>query len=1001
MLIDSKEKSKKQQFILIAIVVFILVIALKWFLEFKTNILSFNSNSTEDLQSVEVPVSIPPKLYTENLLDIDKNKIYQKENLSLYLNNELGTPTLMVMYSDSLTALEKDGRFLAFLYLKDPSEWRAINKKYDHILLTKETLIPIQKVIDDTTRHIFKFRLEHPYFNIENLKKLEFVRHSRAVGRFEEIIFEKDSSHYIYPVSNTLKKLQISVTQSDLDKITRKRNNALKSGVLVTNDTDYVNAQIAADDQSTNKASIRLKGDWTDHLEHPNKWSYRIVPNGENTMFGMRKFSVQHPKARNYIWEWLFNKVVKDNDLVGLRYDFLNVDLKIKDKDSIIPMGIMALEESFDKILIENNRRREGLILGLDETAIWAERKKVKELKLDYPKDVDLPKFYEMPVKVYNENKVLTSPVLSKQFKIGKSLVEGLLNGKLNLSDSFDTDKLAFYIALSNLFGGHHGLFIENIRMYYNPVTNKLEPISFDSNSGTKIDLLRVYPIGRRDPVFKEKLIAAYEKVTSQEFIDDLIAKYQDQLNDYTLNLSTEFADATMDLSVIQYNANFIKKTIFPSRILSSSFISFEAGNMQIELKNHTKFPVVVDGLVLENGKSLNRSQKNLVIAPGDTLKHSFFVKKEFDNAFVSKKNKEGGFRYPKDLVKIRIKYHISGSKAKRYNAIRPYTSAMDAEMIAKMRPTNNLSNFQFITVDENQKIALFKSGAYILDTALYIPTGYTIHIEPGFSLDLVNKASLISYAPIFSNGTKEKPINFTSKDNTGGGIFISSTDTISVLRHTNFINLSVPNLDIWQLSGAVNFNEARVSISNCTFESNRSEDALNIIRTSFELDSSRFVNTYSDSFDGDFVTGSITNSTFINSGNDGIDVSGSELELKNIRIENPSDKGLSAGEDSVMNGSNITISDGEIAIVSKDLSRINLSNITIENTRLGMACFQKKTEFGPGIIDLKEITLKGVEITHLIEPSSNLIIDSRAVTDKSKNVIDLMYGNEYGKSSR
>ena len=47
-----------------------------------------------------------------------------------------------------------------------------------------------------------------------------------------------------------------------------------------------------------------------------------------------------------------------------------------------IPLGIMAFEEAFDKILIENNNRREGLLFGVDDTTNWLHMEKQNELNL-------------------------------------------------------------------------------------------------------------------------------------------------------------------------------------------------------------------------------------------------------------------------------------------------------------------------------------------------------------------------------------------------------------------------------------------------------------------------------------------------------------------------------------------------------------------------------------------------------------------------------------------
>ncbi len=190
----------------------------------------------------EAPTKLSSTLYTENLLTDTINRVYKNDRLSLYLNNEMGMPTLMAVYKDSISELERNGRFLVFLYLKDPTEWRSINKKYDHILLTKEKIEPYTKTINKTNYFIFKFGLEHPYFDLKNLKELEFVRHTRAFGRFEEVQINSDSLPQPYPISNSLETIDIDLSQANYSKIGDKRDEALVSGVLMTADDDFVAA---------------------------------------------------------------------------------------------------------------------------------------------------------------------------------------------------------------------------------------------------------------------------------------------------------------------------------------------------------------------------------------------------------------------------------------------------------------------------------------------------------------------------------------------------------------------------------------------------------------------------------------------------------------------------------------------------------------------------------------------------------------------------------------
>ena len=819
MLINTPKNTKNRNIVFFTIAVFLILAALKLTADSKSELFGSKKIRSTSKSQIDDPIFLSSGLFAEDVLNDKKNEIYTKENFSLYLNNELGAPTLMAVYKNSISDIELNGRFLAFLYLKNPTKWRAVNKRYDHIKIQHDYLIPVTKKLEGDTYYIFKIRLAHPYFEFDNLQKLEFVRHDPKIGRFTELFFEKDDLPTPERVSNTLQNLRITLKSKALEKLTQKRNEALESGILVSNDEDFVKAEISADGQETAAASIRLKGDWTDHLEHPNKWSYRIVPKGEKTIFGMRKFSIQHPKSRNYVWEWLINKVVKDNDITGLRYEFLNVEMKLSDTGATIPMGIMALEESFDKILIENNKRREGLIFGFDETMIWDDRKQVKDLQLDYPEDLNRPFVGELPIKIYNENKTLSDPGLSKQFQVGKNLIVGLRDNKLKLSEAFDVDKLAFYIALCNLFGADHGLLIENIRIYYNPVTHKLEPISFDSNSGFKVKTLREYPIGIADDLFRAKLVENYEKVSSKDFINGFLKKYTGKLEELSLELTGEFNEAGFDIDILQHNANLIRKKIYPKTTIQSTILSNSKNSIELEIKNFSEFPVLIDGLVLANGKSLNQANKSWSIAPNDTLNIDFRLKDSFNNAFVSKKNKEGGFRFPKDLAKIQVSHHLLGSGLSRRGEIRAFDSSFDLSMVEGLAKSDNLKDFDFIEIDESTGIATFAAGEFDLNQTLFIPSQYVVHIEPGFQLDLSNEASIISYAPFICKGTEENPIRFTSDDKTGGGIFVTSTSEQSIMQHTYFIGLSVPKVDFWELSGSVNFNEATVALSHCVFE--------------------------------------------------------------------------------------------------------------------------------------------------------------------------------------
>ena len=111
-------------------------------------------------------------------------------------------------------------------------------------------------------------------------------------------------------------------------------------GCIVTNNSNYTIQNIFL--------QLQIKDQ---HIKDELKSSYRIKVKGDNTILGMKQFSIHHPRERNYLNEWLFHKTINREGLISLRYYFVKIILNGND------LGIYALEEHFERRLLENNLR--------------------------------------------------------------------------------------------------------------------------------------------------------------------------------------------------------------------------------------------------------------------------------------------------------------------------------------------------------------------------------------------------------------------------------------------------------------------------------------------------------------------------------------------------------------------------------------------------------------------------------------------------------------------
>ena len=99
------------------------------------------------------------------------------------------------------------------------------------------------------------------------------------------------------------------------------------------------------------QGKIRLKGDRDIHWRDRDNSSYKINLSKDNYILNMNKFSLQKPRARNYIHEWIYLELAKIEEIIAIDYKFVNLNINGES------YGLYVLEEGFNKDLLEKNGR--------------------------------------------------------------------------------------------------------------------------------------------------------------------------------------------------------------------------------------------------------------------------------------------------------------------------------------------------------------------------------------------------------------------------------------------------------------------------------------------------------------------------------------------------------------------------------------------------------------------------------------------------------------------
>ena len=573
------------------------------------------------------------------------------------------------------------------------------------------------------------------------------------------------------------------------------------------------------------------------------------------------------------------------------------------------------------------------------------------------------------------------------------TLIQDLITEEKEISEVFNLEKTAQYFAIKDLFISRCN---EYVYFLYNSTNKLLEPYFVHSECLGKVSDFIEKPL-IHDINFIDFYLSELDKLTNLDIKTDLLnnnTTFEEELS----FINSYHPDLIFDIDVLNINQRIIFQNINDTQAIKPEVISVDKNKMILSILNLSKYPVNIIGLNHEKKKSITLLNSNKQILSGKKDTIIINLPRSFENLFVSKKTKEVGFKLYKHIYDLYISYSIVGINNTLYSSILPYQEKEEVTQDI-FRDSINISDRNDIVIYNKKNIITFKEKNITISTPLIIPNNHTFVIKEGTIIDVVEGGKIISHSPIKFNGTKENPIVIRSSDKKGQGILVLSEDQPNIVNYTIFDYLTNLEHGFWNVTGAVTFYESPVTLNNVTVSNNRCEDALNIIRTTFEMRNCTLSNTQSDAFDGDFVVGTIKDSKFINLGNDAIDVSGSDINIFNVQISEAGDKGLSAGEDSKMTVKNVYISTSEIAVAGKDLSVINIDKLFIENTKLAFTAFQKKPEFGPSNITAIDVKMENVEIKYLVESTSSLLMEGVKV-ETSQNVKDRMYGAEFGISS-
>lgn len=750
--------------------------------------------------------------------------------------------------------------------------------------------------------------------------------------------------------------LEIKISNADFKKLEQLREKHLQKGLIENESGDYVDADLRWNGKKI-RAKIRLKGHMTDHLQDK-KWSFRVKTKKGDAFMGMKVFSLQHPGTRNYIYEWIYHEMMKQEGIIALRYDFIKVKLNGES------WGIYAIEEHFAQELVENNKRVKGPLIRFNPDLYWIFRRHERE---HVPVRSDFSSFQSTYPEAYDDKHTFADSGLVKSYGRALNLLEGVKRKKIKVSQAFDIDKLAMFHAIIDLVGGHHSLDWSDVKYYYNPGTNLLEPVAYESFSVRNTSQLagagkfqaadssytdNWHELLFSDADFFASYIKALHKISQKKWLDDFFTRIDKPLEEKLAVLYKEFAYRDFNMQQYATNQKNIKGLLETANGLIVYFDRIQNNKLFLKVSCVGSLPFVIEKIDIDSLKGISLTKPMMI----DARKENQYLRYT-------------GCEIPlppnaqfNSQTKVKVYYHLPGDTATAFVEMIPVGFEHD-EMPST--PPTDFRTVPFLLVD-GKKVSIIP-GEHTITHPITIPEGYTVVSGP-VTLVFREKGCLNSKSPVIFKGEEDARVRV-----------VIETDT-SVINIQSRENCFFENVDFVAATGnkkaviAVNCYQSKIDFKTCNF-SGKLSSGIKAVRSEIKVSQSYFGGLSGNGIKLHYGEIKIGGSEFSHISKKAVELVGSKGNIQQSKFISIADEAIRANEGSVLKGSWLTIENCGTGISAKNKSNVNVVGLHLNNNELGLKSYKKGDVFGPSIIEISKLKHAGNKILQDTDKKSVITI--------------------------
>lgn len=764
--------------------------------------------------------------------------------------------------------------------------------------------------------------------------------------------------------------IELEVNDAGMVAMEAVVDSARQRGVIMPEGNAYVKGKFVVDGVEA-KCKLRIKGKLSDHVKGE-KWSFRVIAKGGGGFLGMKRFSLQHPGTRNYLYDWFYHQLSKGEGIVALRYGFCKVRLNGDD------LGIYAYEEHFGPELLENNERLKGPLVRFDPGLFWVHRLNGMEHRAFEEAYAD---YQAAALDAFDSEDIVNDPEQLRYFQQALLLMDGFRRGELAADQVFDISKMAKRHAIIDLVGGHHSMDWSDVKFYYDPGAQRLEPVSYESFSAFPTKQLagsgrfsgksnagaELHDALFNDAAFFAAYVHELEHVSRKEYLDSTFAAIAGALDTASATLYAEFPYKELDRTIYYKNQDIVQRSLNVPKAVHAYLQGYAGGKTALKLVAINSLPVEVVGLRAGDGVLLPPAQRTIVPARrAGGLSLSTTAEFPMDRALDTLAGKA--------MLVCRILGAARTLEVEVFPGALPEPGAMDA-LLSRMEP--NVDRFDLLVVNDSARTIHVRPGNWKITETMVVPAGYRFMATAPLNLEIGNGASIISYSPLLWNGSDEAHIRVFSSDSTSHGIHVIGAAGKSHLSLVDLEGLSRYEQD-QATSADLSFHNCSADLANCNFTGtgntlvDLSVGTLSAVGCTFKGGS--------DQLELHYVRGTVRSCRFVGAFDDAVSVEGGVVGMKDTEVVGA--KGIGAKATS---GARLSLESVDMRSVAQGIEVRAGASLTakggaIDAMQVGVVASKASMRDGPARATLQAVKLVAKETAVVCGEGSSVVVDGKEV---------------------